>query len=90
MLLTERTSSRTANRPRLDRAAVALLRLVADERGWTPERAAGRLRTAVDDERLIRLLRARVLEAMQDRPIPVDHRALRTLDRALLEAPAHD
>ena len=36
------------------------------------------------------IVRARVLTAMQDRVTPVDRRALVTLDRALLEVPAHD
>jgi hypothetical protein len=31
-----------------------------------------------------------VVDAMQDRATPVDHWALVTLDRALLEVPVHD
>ena len=90
MLSTQRASPRTAHHHRLDRAAKVLLRLVTDQRGWEAEQAAGLLRAQLGDDRLIRLLRVRVLEAMQDRPTPVDHRALSTLDHALLEAPAHD
>lgn len=90
MLLTERASSRTVDRHGLDRAARTLLRLVADERGWKADQAARRLRTELGDDRLLRLLRARVLEAMAERPIPVDQRALTTLDHALLTGAARD
>lgn len=83
MLLAERRTPRTAQRGRLDHAAITLLRLVADERGWDLETAGNDLRDQLDDERLLHLLRARVAHAMLARPTHTDRRALATLDRAL-------
>lgn len=85
MLPTERRPVRTAQRCRTDRAAVALLRLVADRDDWDLEKAAHELRSQFDDVRLLQLLRARVAHAMLDRPTPTDLRALATLERALFE-----
>ena len=90
MLLTQRIPTRTEHRRQVVRAAVVLARLVTDRRGWEADRAAGQLRHQLGDDRLIRLLRARVLDAMGDRPLPADRRALRTLDRALLEGSSRD
>ena len=90
MLATERTPVRTLHRHQIVRATMTLARLVTDPRGWEAGRAARLLRLELDDDRLLRELRARVLTAMQDRVTPVDRRALVTLDRALLEVPAHD
>lgn len=90
MLSIHHASPRSAHRRRLDRAARTLLRLVTEQRGWEAEQAAARLRAELGDDRLLRLLRVRVVDAMQDRPTPVDRRALSTLDSALLVVPAHD
>jgi hypothetical protein len=90
MLATERTSPRTLHRHQAVRATMTLARLVRDPRGWEPGRAARQLRLELDDDRLLRVLRVHVVDAMQDRATPVDHRALVTLDRALLEVPVHD
>jgi hypothetical protein len=62
-----------------------LLRGVTDRRGWDPDRAADDLRAGLGDDRLLRLVRARVTRAMLERPTPTDVRALDTLDRALGE-----
>lgn len=83
MLPTQRRTVRTAQRCRTDRAAVVLLRLVADTDDWDPESAAAELRSQFDDVRLLQLLRARVAHAMLERPTPRDLRALATLERAL-------
>jgi len=83
MLPTERRQIRTVRRCQTDRAAVALLRLVADRDDWDLEQAAHELRSQFDDVRLLNLLRARVAHAMLDRPTPTDLRALATLERAL-------
>ena len=83
MLPTTRRPVRTAQRCRTDRAAVVLLRLVADPDDWDLESAAVELRRQFDDLRLLHLLRARVAHAMLDRPTPRDLRALATLERAL-------
>ena len=83
MLPTERRPVRTVRRCQTDRAAVALLRLVADRDDWDLESAARELRRQFDDVRLLNLLRARVAHAMLDRPTPTDLRALATLERAL-------
>ena len=90
MLAIERTTPRTLHRHQLVRATMTLARLVRDPRGWEPGRAARQLRLELDNDRLLRLLRFRVVDAMQERATPVDHRALVTLDRALLEVSAHD
>lgn len=67
----------------LDRAAVALLRLVMME-GWRPEPAARVLRRRVrNDQRLLRLLYAHVVRGMLDKPTRIDQRARATLERAL-------
>jgi hypothetical protein len=83
MLPTERRPVRTVRRCQTDRAAVVLLRLVADPDDWDREDAALELRGQFDDVRLLHLLRARVAHAMLDRPTPTDLRALATLERAL-------
>jgi hypothetical protein len=90
MLATERLPARTLHRHRIVRATMTLAHLVTDPRGWEAGRAARLLRLELDDDRLLRELRARVLTATQDRITPADRRALVTLDRALLGVPAHE
>jgi hypothetical protein len=62
---------------------VALLRVVR-VRNWGPEEAALHLRARLDDDRmLLHLLRARVAQAMLERPTHTDERAVATLECAL-------
>jgi hypothetical protein len=62
---------------------VALLRVVM-VRNWAPEEAALHLRACLDDDRmLLHLLRARVAQAMLERPTHTDERAFATLECAL-------
>lgn len=79
--------SRARQRSRIDRASVALLRVVmADE--WDADSAAHDLLSRIHGDRgLIRVLRARVARAMLAHPTDLDRRALETLDRALTIAP---
>jgi hypothetical protein len=52
--------------------------------GWRPEPAARVLRNRVhQDQRILRLLHARVVRAMRERPTEIDRRARTTLERAL-------
>ena len=54
------------------------------DHGWGPEEAARRLRVRLnDDRRLLQLLRARVAQAMLERPTHTDERAFATLEHAL-------
>jgi hypothetical protein len=67
----------------LDQGLLVLLRVVMDH-GWGPEEAARRLRVRLnDDRRLLQLLRARVAQAMLERPTRTDERAFATLEHAL-------
>lgn len=68
-----------------DAALLALIRLVLDD-AWSPEQAATHLRARVVDQAVLRRVRARVLNALAERPTPVAQRAARTLD-ALLDDP---
>ena len=80
--------SRTiASRRPLDRACLALLRLVLAD-GWRAEPAGRAMRALVHgDRQLLRPLHAHVARAMLDRPTAVDARALATLEQALAMPP---
>jgi hypothetical protein len=78
-----RTSTRSVPPAAQERATRLLLRTLMDRRSWNPDEAADDLRAGLADDRLLRLVRARVARAMLARPTPTDVRALDTLDRAL-------
>ena len=85
MLPVSRRSSNASGPTPLDQALLVLLRVVM-VRGWGPEEAARHLRVRLnDDRRLLQLLRARVAQAMLDRPTRTDERAFATLEHALAE-----
>jgi hypothetical protein len=78
-----RPRPRTRHGKPIDHAFRALIHTVMVD-GWQPEDAARSLLAAVhDDRRLLRLLRARVLRALLDRPSGLSTRAEATLDSAL-------
>ena len=78
-----RPRSRTRHGKPIDRASRALFRAVMAD-GWQPDEAARSLLAAVhDDHRLLRLLRARVLRALLERPSELTSRAEATLASAL-------
>ena len=66
----------------VDSALVALIRLVLDQ-SWTAERAGAELRARVRNDQVLLRVRARVRNALDERPTPVARRAARTLDMAL-------
>lgn len=78
-----RPRPRTRHSKPLERASRALFHAVMAD-GWHPDEAARSLLAAVhDDHRLLRVLRARVLRALLDRPSELTSRAEATLDSAL-------
>ncbi len=82
-----RPRPRTRHGKPLDLASRALMHAVMAD-GWHPDDAARWLLTAIhDDRRLLRLLRARVLLAVLDRPSEMTARAEATLDSALAALP---
>ena len=70
----------------MDQAVLALLRVVR-VRPWRAEEAGRHLRARLNDDRLLHLLRARVAQAMLDRPTRTDERAFATLECALSDVP---
>lgn len=81
--------SRRNGRRSWDAADVALLALIrlALEDSWSAQRAAAELRLRVTDESVLYRVRARVRNALSDRPTPVAQRCARTLE-VLLGEPA--
>lgn len=63
----------------VDAALLTLIRLVLDD-GWSAHQAAADLRARVADQSVLHLVRARVRDALAERPTPVAQRAVRTLD----------
>ena len=63
---------------KVDLALLALIRLVLDD-SWSPQPAAAELRRQVDDDLVLYRLRARVRNALFERPSPVAQRAAQTL-----------
>ena len=75
--------TRTTRRgSRIDRAMLALVRLVHDDR-WTDLDAAAELRRQGHHEEALALARARVISALADRPSVYGDRAVAILDAAL-------
>jgi hypothetical protein len=90
LLPVTRRSSHAPGPTPLDHALRVLLRVVM-VRGWGPEEAARHLRIRLnDDRRLMQLLRARVAQAMVERPTGTDERAFATLKYALGEQDPSD
>ena len=66
----------------VDAALLALIRLVLDD-SWSAQRAAAELRVKVPADTVLRRVRTRVLNALDEHPTPVAQRAAHTLEALL-------